>query len=79
MGYVLEVELKYPDELHVLHNDYPLAPEKRAIHYDKLSDHCKKTADEHRIKLGDVMKLISTLGNKTSYVLYYRDLQLYLS
>ena len=27
-GYLLEVDLKYPDELHELHNDYPLAPEK---------------------------------------------------
>ena len=26
--------LEYPDELHELHNDYPLAPEKLAIPYD---------------------------------------------
>ena len=26
-GYILEVDLKYSDELHELHNDYPLAPE----------------------------------------------------
>ena len=26
MGYFLEVDLKYSDELHELHNDYPLAP-----------------------------------------------------
>ena len=26
-GYVLEVDLEYPDELHELHNNYPLAPE----------------------------------------------------
>ena len=36
IGYILEVELEYPDELHELHNNYPLAPEKLAIVYDML-------------------------------------------
>ena len=31
VGYILEADLEYPDKLHVLHNDYPLAPEKLAI------------------------------------------------
>ena len=77
--YVLEVDLEYPDELHVLHNDYPLAPEKLAIPYDMLSDYCKKIADKYGIKVGDVKKLIPNLGDKTNYVLHYRNLQLYLS
>ena len=42
IGYILEVDLEYSDELHVLHNDYPLAPKKLAIPYDILSDYCKK-------------------------------------
>ena len=27
-GYILEVDLEYPHDLHELHNDYPLAPKK---------------------------------------------------
>ena len=42
IGYIIKVHLKYPDELHVLYNDYSLAPEKLAISYDMLSDYCKK-------------------------------------
>ena len=54
MGYILEVYLKYPEKLHVLHNDYPLTPEKLAIPYDMLPDYCKKIADEYAIKVRDV-------------------------
>ena len=39
IGYILELDLEYPDELHVLHNDYALAPEKLTIPYDMLSDY----------------------------------------
>ena len=62
-----------------MHNDYPLAPEKLAISYDMLSDYRKKIADKYEIKVGDVKKLIPNLGNKTNYVLHYRNLQLHLS
>ena len=44
-----------------------------------LSKYCKEIADEYDIKIGNVKKLIPDLGNKTKYVLHYRNLQLYLS
>ena len=79
IGYFLEVYLKYLDELHELHNDHPLAPEKLAVSSDMLLKYCKKIADKYEIKVGDMKKLISNVGNKTNYVVHYRNLQLYVS
>ena len=42
IGYFLEVDLEYPDELLELHSDYLLAPEKLAVSSDILSKYCKK-------------------------------------
>ena len=70
IGYFLEVDLQYPDELHKLHNDYLLAVEKLAVSSDILSKYCKKVAYKYEIKVGDVKKLIPNLGNKTNYVVY---------
>ena len=44
-----------------------------------LPKYCKKIADDYELKVGDVKRLIPNLGNKTKYVLHYRNLQLYLS
>ena len=61
-GYFLEVDLEYPDELHELHNDYPLAPEKLAVSSDMLSKYCKGIANRYKIKVGDVKKINSKFG-----------------
>ena len=77
--YFLEVDLQYPDELYEVHNDYPLALKKLAVSSDMWSNYFKKIAGKYEIKVGDVKKLIPNLGNKTNYVVHYRNIQLYLS
>ena len=79
IGYFFEVDLEYYDELHELHNDYPLAPEKLAVSSNMLSKYCKKIADKYEIKVRDVKKIIPNLVNKTNYVAHYRNLKLCLS
>ena len=79
VGYILEIDLEYPWKLRNLHNDYPLAPEKLKISRDMLSKYCLDTADKYGIKIGRVDQLVPNLGNKSRYVVHYKNLQLYLS
>ena len=77
-GLILEVDLDYPEDLHDLHNDYPLAPEKIKTTEDMLSEYSKEIAKKYNISIGLVHKLIPTLKKKEKYVLHYRNLQLYI-
>ena len=64
IGYILEVDLEYPSEIHKLHNDYLLAPEKFKISKNMLSNYCFSTANEYGIKIGGVNKLVPNLAKK---------------
>ena len=77
-GYILEVDLEYPGELHNLHNHYLLAPKKLEITYGMLSSYCKKIDDKY-IKVGGVKNLLPDLNKKTNYIVHYINLQFYLS
>ena len=78
-GMIMEVDLEYPSHLHKLHNYYPLAAEKIRVNKDMLSPYCEIIRDKYGISIGQVSKLIKSLGKKEKYVLHYRNLQLYLS
>ena len=67
-GYMLEVDLAYPDELHEFHNDYQLAPENLEISHDMLSKYFSSIANKYDIVIGGVNKLVPNLGNKSKYV-----------
>ena len=77
-GLILEVDLEYPQELHHIHNDYPVTPEKVKVSKNMLSTYCKKIAEKYNISIGLVSKLIPTLRDKKEYVLHYCNPQQYL-
>ena len=77
-GLILEVDLDYPPELHDLHNDYPLAPEKMTVQKEMLSDYSRKILDREGMTIGKVEKLIPNLKDKEEYVLHHQNLNLYL-
>ena len=45
--YILEVDLENPSELHDLHNDYPLAPEKPRVSNNMLSKYSANIANKY--------------------------------
>ena len=81
IGYILEVDLDYPEHLHVLHKDYPMCPEIMIVREDMLSDlqkdifkqyYDKETSDEK------TNKLILNVMDKEKYVLHISALKFYL-
>ena len=62
-GYILDADLENSDDLHELHKDYPLTPEKLEITHNMLPKYCSNIADEYGIKIGGINKLITNLDN----------------
>src|SRR6266536_194432 len=74
-GYILEVYLKYPKELHDKHNEYPYCPEHGVVTPEMLSEYSNKIAQKHNIKCGGFTKLIPNLYCKEKYVIHERNLR----
>ena len=86
IGCILEVSLHYPPVIHDLHNCLPLAPEQKVITNEELSPYVQHllrkihglTDSDPLPARGQVKKLLATLGDKSHYILHYRNLQLYV-
>lgn len=81
-GYIVEADIEYPHELHDLHNDFPLAPEKLLISNEKLGDYQKNLLNKlahFNYKRCPTEKLLATFYSKEKYIIHYKNLKLYLS
>ena len=77
--FILEIDLRYPESLHDLHNAYPLAPEHLKIDEDMLSPTLRDILSETGMRHTTSTKLVSNLKDKEKYVTHYRCLQFYLN
>ena len=77
-GFILEVYLEYPEHLHNLHNDCPLAPGKMKLSPEMLSRYCNQLVEDLELNKNAPTKLIPNLQNKSHSVVHYRNLKFYL-
>ena len=63
-GWLLEVDLEYPAYLHDAHNDYSLAPEKKVIKPEQMSEYQRRLMADLDLTMPNTEKLVLTLENK---------------
>ena len=82
-GYILDVDLEYPNELHDDHSDYPLAPENMHVRENMLSEYqrglYRHFYNDKDPKDEKTHKLILNLMDKENYVVHIRTLKFYLN
>ena len=69
-GWILEVDLEYPRELHEEHDSFPLAPEKKVVTKEWMSPYQRRLIKDLDLNPPDGKKLLLTLQDKNNYVVH---------
>ena len=79
MGFILEVDLDYPEDLHIPHNSLPLAPHRMDITENDISHFSRQCLLELRgTEKHTSRKLVSSFLPRKKYVVHAANLALYL-
>ena len=75
MGYFIEVDLKYPNNIKEKTKNFPFCPENKKINPDDFNDYMKEIKPDTYIQN---KKLICDWSDKKNYLVHYRMLKFYL-
>ena len=75
VGYFVEVDLKYPEEIREKTKNFPFCPENKFSPQDKYTDYMKKMKVDSHTKC---KKLIFDWTDKKKYLVHYRMLKFYV-
>ena len=75
MGYLIEVDLKYPNNIKEKTKNFPFCPENKKIIPDKFNDNMKEIKPDTYIQN---KKLICDWSDKENYLVHYRMLKFYI-
>ena len=75
IGYLIEVDLRYPDNIEEKTKNFPFCPENKIIPNDKYNDYMKKMKLKNCAK---AKKLLCDWTDKKNYLVHYRMLKFYV-
>ena len=75
IGFFVEVDLKYPDNIKEKTKNFPFAPMNKKINPDKFSDYMKEIKPD---TYSQTKKLICDWSDKKNYLIHYRMLNFYI-
>ena len=75
IGYFVEVDLIYPDNIKERTKNFPFAPENKKINPDNYNDYMKEIKPDTYIQTS---KLICDWSDKKNYLVHYRVLKFYV-
>ena len=79
IGYIVEVDLIYPEKIHDQTADFPFCLEKMIIKEEMLSSYSRDLKNKLGVRYSTCPKLVGTLYDKKKYIIHSRLLSFFLN